>query len=65
LADAQQGRLNVKIYTQMGLLLKTLSFDNMSSNFEYQINAAELKKGFYIVEISLGDFVQSQKMIIQ
>jgi len=65
LADAPQGRLNVKIYNQMGFLLKTLSFDNVSSNFEYQINAAELKKGFYIVEISLGDFVQSQKMVIQ
>jgi hypothetical protein len=65
LSDAQQGKLNVKIYNQMGFLLKTLSFDNVSSKFEYQINAAELKKGLYIVEISLGDFVQSQKMIIQ
>jgi len=65
LKDAAQGKLNVKIYNQMGFLLKTLSFDNVSSNFEYQINAADLKKGFYIVEISLGDFVQSKKLIIQ
>jgi len=65
LSDALQGKLNVKIYNQMGFLLKALAFDNVSSEFEYQIDAAELKKGFYIVEISLGDFVQSQKMIIQ
>ena len=65
LTDAQEGKLNVKIFNQNGILQKVYSFDNVSSEFEYQINAAGLKTGSYTVEISLGDYVQTQKMIIQ
>ncbi|MEI6755226.1 MAG: putative Ig domain-containing protein, partial [Paludibacter sp.] len=65
LTDAQDGKLNVRIFNQNGILQKVYSFDNISSEFEYQINAAGLKTGSYTVEISLGDYVQTQKMIIQ
>ena len=65
LTDAQDGKLNVRIFNQNGILQKVYSFDNVSSEFEYQINAAGLKTGTYTVEISLGDYVQTQKMIIQ
>ena len=65
LSDAQDGKLNVKIFNQNGILQKVYAFDNVSSEFEYQVNAAGLQAGAYTVEISLGDYVQSQKIIIR
>ena len=65
LTDAQDGKLNVKIFNQNGILQKLYAFDNVSSEFEYQVNAAGLQAGAYTVEISLGDYVQSQKIIIR
>ena len=65
LSDAQEGKLNVRIFNQNGILQKVYSFDNVSSEFEYQVNAAGLKTGSYSVEISLGDYIQTQKIIIQ
>jgi Ig-like domain CHU_C associated len=65
LTDAQDGKLNVKIFNQNGILQKVYAFDNVSSEFEYQVNAAGLQAGAYTVEISLGDYVQSQKIIIR
>jgi hypothetical protein len=65
LTDAQDGKLNVRIFNQNGILQKVYSFDNVSSEFEYQINASGLRTGSYTVEISLGDYKQTQKIIIQ
>ena len=65
LSDAQDGKLNVKIFNQNGILQKVYTFDNVSSEFEYQVNAAGLQAGAYTVEISLGNYVQSQKIIIR
>jgi len=65
LTDAQDGKLNVKIFNQNGILQKVYAFDNVSSEFEYQVNSAGLQAGAYTVEISLGDYVQSQKIIIR
>ena len=65
LTDAQNGKLNVRIFSQSGILQRVYTFDNVSSEFEYQINAAGLIPGSYTVEISLGDYVQTQKIIIQ
>ena len=65
LSNAEEGKLNVKIFNQTGILQKVYSFDNVSTEFEYQVNAAGLQAGAYTVEISLGDYVQSQKIIIR
>ena len=65
LTDAQDGKLIVQIFSLSGVLERVYTFDNVSSELEYQINAAGLKTGSYTVEISLGDYVQTQKMIIQ
>jgi sugar lactone lactonase YvrE len=65
LSDVQEGTMLVRIYNQNGTVNKIYSFENVEAEYAYQINADNLVTGVYTIEISLGDFKQSQQIIIQ
>jgi|GEM_PF-1206061 len=65
LSDVQEGTMLVRIYNQNGTVNKVYSFENVEAEYAYQINADNLVSGVYTIEISLGDFKQSQQIIIQ
>jgi hypothetical protein len=65
MTNAFEGKLTVRIYSQSGVLQRVFTYDAISSQFDYQVNAAGLLPGMYNVEIGLGDFKQIQKIVIK
>jgi len=65
MTNAFEGKLTVRIFNQSGVLQRVFIYDALSSQFDYQVNAAGLPSGMYSVEISLGDYKQIQKIVIK
>jgi hypothetical protein len=65
MTSAQEGTMVVKIINQTGLVQKTYSFDHVVSDYSYQIDATSLSSGIYLVEITLGSYKQTQRIIIE
>jgi hypothetical protein len=65
LTDVQEGSLIVRVYNQTGTQNKTYVFKDVTAETAYQINADNFVPGTYLVEVSLGDFKETQKIIIQ
>jgi len=65
LTDVQEGSLIVRVYNQTGTQNKTYVFKDVTAETAYQINADSFVPGTYLVEVSLGDFKETQKIIIQ
>jgi hypothetical protein len=63
--EKQDGALTVKIFNQNGTQLRAYSFENVQSEVAYQINSSGLTSGVYTVEVSLGGYKQTQKVIIK
>ena len=65
LSGEEEGALNVKIFSQGGTQLRAYRFDNVQSQVAYQINSSDLKPGVYTVEVSLGNYRQTQNVIVK
>jgi len=58
-------KMTVRIFNQSGVLQRVFSYEAISSQLDYQVNAADLLPGMYTVEIGLGDYKQIQKIVIK
>ncbi|MFZ4456954.1 MAG: T9SS type A sorting domain-containing protein [Bacteroidales bacterium] len=63
--EKQDGALTVKIFNQNGNQLRGYTFEHVQSEVAYQINSSGLSSGLYTVEVTLGSYKQTQKVIIK
>ncbi len=65
LTGEQIGLVYVRIYNQMGTMLKTFQFEKFSFGESIPINAQDLESGSYLIEISINDFKEIHKIFIR
>jgi hypothetical protein len=63
--DGFDSKMTVRIFNQSGVLQRVFTYEAISSQLDYQVNAAGLTPGMYTVEIGLGDYKQIQKIVIK
>ncbi len=61
----QNGKVNIGIYNQNGIALKVYSYEKMDNANSYQINGAGLPSGIYNVQITMENYRQTHKIIVQ
>jgi len=58
------GAVELKLYNNMGQLVKKLSADNIL-NKQFSVNGTDLAKGIYLIEVSSGNDVSKTKIVIE
>ena len=56
--------VTVKLYSQLGQLVKTIQQPNIMNN-EFNINASDIGRGLYLMEVSSGQDVSKTRVIIE
>ena len=56
--------LSLKLYNQMGQLVKTIKPDNILNN-QFNVSTTDLAKGLYIVEVKSGNEISKTKVIVE
>jgi PKD repeat protein len=63
--EAIGGKVEIKIYSMAGMLVKTVHFYKAKNSYTYNFDVQDLEKGMYIVEISLNENKTIKKLIIK
>lgn len=59
------GQSNIRIYDQLGKLVKAYKVGTLSGNNTYTINTEDLSNGVYIIQLQSGPELANDKFIIQ
>ncbi len=61
----ETGLLDVRIYNQMGTMLKMYQFDKQDVIESIPVSAENLNSGYYIIEILINDYKETHKIFIR